>query len=213
MLQIPMMKPALSRRYLCLALGIATAAHIAVGPGFSIANATSASGVPSYPEIIGDFRTYTTKHEDTFADLARHFRLGFTELVAANPGVDPWIPGEGTKIILPTWHIVPAAQRDGIVINLADQRLYYFRARGLIETAPLGIGDDGWHTPTGTTRIVRKKANPAWYVPKSIRAENPELPAVVPAGPKNPLGAHAIYLDGRLICSMARTNPMASDGA
>jgi L,D-transpeptidase ErfK/SrfK len=189
-----MIKRAISRRSLCLALGIATAASVAAGAVFAAGNATAGSGAPSYPGIIGDFRTYTAKHEDTFADLARRFRLGFTELVAANPGVDPWVPGDGTEIVLPTWHIVPDAPRDGILINLADQRLYYFRERGLVETAPLGIGDDGWHTPTGTTRVVRKKANPAWYVPKSIRAENPELPTVVPAGPRNPLGAHAIYL-------------------
>ncbi len=190
----PMNNRATSRRSFCLALGVAAAASLATGPVLASGNAPATRDATSYPGIIGDFRTYTAKHEDTFADLARRFRLGFTELVAANPGIEPWIPGEGTEVVLPNWHIVPDAPREGILINLADQRLYFFRDRGLVETAPLGIGDDGWHTPTGTTRVVRKKANPAWYVPKSIRAENPDLPSVVPAGPNNPLGAHALYL-------------------
>lgn len=190
-----MKKTEFNRRAFCLTLG-ATGAAMLFSNGGQAASADSAAaaGGSHFPPIIGNLTTYTAKHEDTFADLARKFRLGYTELVAANPGVDPWVPGEGTKLTLPSWHILPNAPREGIVINLADQRLYYFRKNGLVETAPLGIGDNGWDTPMGKTKVVRKKANPNWYVPKSIRAENPELPAVVKAGPENPLGAHAIYL-------------------
>ena len=184
-----------NRRSFCLGVG-ATAALSLLPGGLRAATPApkAATAAVPYPPIIGDFQTYTARHQDTFVDLARRFRLGYTELVAANPGVDPWVPGEGTSLTLPSWHILPAATREGIVINLADQRLYYFRDRGLVETAPLGIGDDGWNTPMGQTTVVRKKANPNWYVPKSIRAEKPELPAVVKAGPDNPLGAHALYL-------------------
>ena len=68
--------------------------------------------------------SYRASHEDTLA-LARRFSLGYVEMVAANPGTDPWIPGEGTDVVLPTVHLVPKAEPEGIVINLADMRLYF----------------------------------------------------------------------------------------
>lgn len=191
---VVMMPFEISRRAFCLSMGAAGAGLLAPAAAKSAVGVHSAADAVPYPDIIGGFRIYVAEYRDTFADLARRFGLGYTELVAANPGVDPWVPGEGVELVLPSWHILPSGPRKGIVINLADQRLYFYRERGIVETAPLGIGDDGWNTPTGTTRVVRKKANPSWYVPKSIRAENPDLPAVVRPGPENPLGAHAIYL-------------------
>jgi L,D-transpeptidase ErfK/SrfK len=150
---------------------------------------------PVYPSIIGEVRSHTTVYEDSLVDLARKYGLGYTEIVSANPGLDPWVPGADKKVVLPTAHILPAAPREGIVINLADQRLYFFREDGkTVDTAPLGIGNDGWDTPKGTTKVVRKKKNPTWYVPQSVREQNPELPAVVRPGPDNPLGSHAVYL-------------------
>ena len=121
--------------------------------------------------------------------------MGFTELRAANPGVDPWIPGAGTEIVLPMAHLLPDAPREGLVLNLVDQRIYYFPADGgPAESYPIGTGRAAWDTPTGTTSIIRKKRNPSWYVPKSIREEQPELPKVVGPGPQNPLGKFAMYL-------------------
>ena len=100
------------------------------------------------------------------------------------------------KIVLPTAHLLPEAPREGIVINLPEMRLYYFaEAEQQPETYPIGIGREGWTTPTGTSRIVRKAEAPSWYPPDSIRAERPELPAVVEPGEDNPLGSHALYLD------------------
>ena len=94
------------------------------------------------------------------------------------------------------WHLLPDAPRDGIVINLPEMRLYFFAEPGADpETFPIGIGREGWTTPTGTSRIVRKTEAPSWYPPESIRAERPELPAVVEPGEDNPLGSHALYLD------------------
>lgn len=152
------------------------------------------SGSP-YPDLIGRIYYYIAERSDTLVHLARKHDLGYTELVAANQGIDPWLPEEGTRILLPTAHLLPAAERDGLVLNLADQRLYYFRpGTGEILSYPIGIGSEGWGTPLGDTKIVRKKAGPTWYVPKSIREQNPELPAVVPPGPDNPLGTHALYL-------------------
>lgn len=188
-------------------LGAGLAAAIAGIVGLSIApqvNAKAPAAVPQaependgviYPDMVGYTRTYVTKASDTLVDLARKFKLGFTELVAANPGVDPWIPGEGKTIILPTGHLLPDSPRKGVVLNLVDQRLYYFNAKaGTVETFAIGTGRQAWDTPLGNTKIVRKKRNPTWHPPKSIREEDPELPRVVPPGPNNPLGKFAMYL-------------------
>ena len=149
-----------------------------------------------YPGLIGRIRHHAVRHEDTLLDLARTFNLGFTELAAANPGVDPWIPGAGTVIVVPAAHVVPAAPGEGLLLNLADQRLYVFKPDGrTVESAPIGIGAAGWLTPTGRTKVIRKRVDPTWRVPASIRREQPELPAVVPPGPENPLGKYALDLD------------------
>lgn len=144
-------------------------------------------------DIIGQLRGYTAKYEDTLLDVARRFGLGYTEVVVANRNVDVWLPGEGTEILLPTAHILPDAPRRGIVLNLADQRLYFFAEDGAVITHPIGIGREGWGTPTGRTKVVRKAEYPTWYPPKSIRELQPDLPKVVPPGPNNPLGSRALY--------------------
>lgn len=145
-------------------------------------------------DIIGELSDHRASHEDTLIDLARPNNLGYLEIAAANPGIDPWVPGEATRIVLPTAHVLPPAAREGLVINLAEQRLYYFPADGRILTFPIGIGREGWETPTGQTKVVKKRKEPTWYPPASIRAENPELPGAVPPGPDNPLGTRALYL-------------------
>ena len=173
----------------------ASAGALAVAPAIPRAYAVAAKKAPDYPAIIGEQRSYTTRYEDSLVDLARKFGLGYTEIVSANPGIDPWVPGADKEIVLPTAHLLPDGPREGIVINLADQRMYLFRPDGkTVDTAPLGIGNEGWDTPKGTTKVVRKKKNPTWYVPKSVREDQPELPAIVRPGPDNPLGAHAVYL-------------------
>ena len=135
------------------------------------------------------------RYEDTFARVAREAGVGYDALRRANPGVDAWIPGAGRLIVLPTAHLLPAGPREGILLNLTDQRLYYFPPDGgPVQSYPIGTGQEAWDTPTGSTKIVRKKRNPTWHVPKSIRKENPELPAIVRPGPDNPLGRHALYL-------------------
>ena len=143
-------------------------------------------------DMLGAVRTHSAEHEDTLLDLARDNGLGFVEIVTANQGVDPWIPGAGTAITLPTGHLLPDAPRHGLVINLAEHRLYYFAPDG-IQTYAIGVGRDGWDTPLGTTSIVRKMKNPIWFPPDSIRKEHPDLPKAVRAGPANPLGRHALY--------------------
>ena len=178
------------RRFFC-------AAGAAAGmPILGAAGSALAAGRPRYPDIIGSVTRYLTRDDETLLDLARWNGLGYTEMIAANRGIDPWVPGVGVELTIPGAHIVPDAPREGLVLNLADQRLYIFHPEDAsIESVPIGIGRSAWGTPTGRTKVVRKRANPAWYVPKSIRAEDPELPAVVPPGPDNPLGQFAIYLD------------------
>ncbi len=150
----------------------------------------------SADDVVGRMGTYTTAFEDTLLDVARANDLGFVEVRAANPDVDPWLPGANERIVLPTAHLLPDAPREGIVINLPEMRLYFFAEPDAEpQTFPIGIGREGWTTPTGTSRIVRKIEAPSWYPPDSIRAERPELPAVVEPGEDNPLGSHALYLD------------------
>jgi L,D-transpeptidase ErfK/SrfK len=146
------------------------------------------------PIIVGRLATYRTSHDDTLADVALRFNLGYVSLVAANPGIDPWVPGEGTEIVLPLAHLLPDAPREGIVINLPEMRLYFFDKDGGVQTYPLGVGREGLETPRGTTEIKRKAENPIWYPTAATRADDPELPAAVPPGEDNPLGTRALYL-------------------
>jgi L,D-transpeptidase ErfK/SrfK len=136
------------------------------------------------------------KTRDSLVELARTYDIGYNEITAANPNVDPFAPDEGTLVTIPASWILPDAPREGIVINLAEMRLYYFgfRQRDHVETFPIGIGDEGWDTPQGTYRIIEKTENPIWYVPDSIRAQQPDRPKIMPSGPDNPLGTHALRL-------------------
>ena len=146
-------------------------------------------------DLTGEMKAHMVGPGETLLDIARRYDLGFVEARAANPGLDAWVPAPGTLVALPTRHILPDAPRAGIVINLAEQRLYHFPATGEpILTFPIGIGKEQWETPLGTTKVVRKRKDPAWIPPASIRAERPDLPAIIAAGPNNPLGAFALDL-------------------
>ncbi len=160
----------------------------------------------SYPgqSVVGELQRVTVEGENTLSDLAREYGLGFDEIVAANPEVDPWLPGVGTEVLLPTQYVLPDASRSGIVLNVASKRLFYYPpvVQGefpVVYTFPIGIGRVGWETPTGVTEVIDKARDPNWYVPASVRKEhaaagNP-LPAVVPPGPDNPLGRYVLKLD------------------
>jgi L,D-transpeptidase ErfK/SrfK len=158
---------------------------------------------PASDDVVGELQVTKVQGEDTFSDIARRFNLGYEELVRANPGIDPWLPGEGREIILPTQYVLPAAPREGLVINLAQLRVFYYpkRAEGELQsviTHPIGIGKVGWSTPEGTTKVTGKLKNPTWFPPASVRKEHKEagdpLPSKVPPGPDNPLGTHMMTL-------------------
>lgn len=146
-------------------------------------------------DITGVQRSYLVGAEDTLYDIALENGLGIVELRAANPGIDPWLPPPGQEIVLPTAHLLPSGPHSGIVINLGDRRLYFFGSqRGEVSSFPIGIGHAATVTPVGATAVVRKRENPTWIPPASIREEHPSLPAAVAPGPGNPLGKHAIDL-------------------
>lgn len=154
-------------------------------------------------DVVGEVQITTTRYEDTLLDIARRYDLGYDEIVAANPGVDPWLPGEGTRVVLPTQFVLPGGRREGIVLNLASKRLFYYPhpvpgVSAEVVTHPVGIGREGWLTPQGTLQITQKLEKPAWTVPDSVRKEHAELgdplPPIVPPGPDNPLGDYAMRL-------------------
>lgn len=138
-------------------------------------------------------------YEDTFAKVAREEGIGYEALRRANPGVDDWLPGEGTHIVLPTARLLPQVAREGIVVNLSELRLYFFDDKNKqVYVYPIGIGSEGTETPVMQTHVVGKIEQPVWYPPPSIRAKHAAngkvLARQVPPGPDNPLGDFAIQL-------------------
>lgn len=153
--------------------------------------------------MFGSVERVIAKYEDTLPDLARVHSLGYEEILRANPGIDPWLPGAGRELLLPGQRILPPGPREGIVINLPEHRLYYFPKpkkgeKQRVLTYPVSVGKMDWRTPLGQTKITQKRKDPIWYPPESVRKEHAArgepLPKAVPAGPDNPLGAHAMRL-------------------
>ena len=150
-------------------------------------------------EVVGAPMTIKARYEDTFVALGKTYGLGFRELIQANPGVLPWVPGEGTELTLPLSFILPREEREAIVLNLAEFRLYHFLpGKNAVRSYAVGIGRQGWETPTAEGRVTSVAADPSWTPPASIRQEHAAmgdiLPAVVPPGPDNPLGKFAVRL-------------------
>tara|TARA_B100000700_G_scaffold186591_1_gene205616 strand:+ start:15019 stop:16113 length:1095 start_codon:yes stop_codon:yes gene_type:complete len=160
--------------------------------------------LPASSDIVGQTRTVEASGEETLIDIGLRNGVGYNPMVLANPETNVWVPGEGTEVVVPTRFILPPGPREGIVINLAEMRLYYYpdTAKGetpRVETYPIGIGRIDWKTPLGRTTITAKVENPAWYPPQSIIEESArngkKLPSVIPPGPDNPLGKYAMILD------------------
>src|SRR5688572_32244599 len=149
------------------------------GPAFGSKKKSTETAAPTLPEpvpthrfeieattdVVGVVQKTLATKEDTLTDIARRFNVGYEEIVRANPGVDPWLPGENREIIIPSQFILPNAPRDGIVINAAAMRLFYYPKvkkgeKQVVHTYPIGIGKVGWKTPEGTTKVVRRKKDP-----------------------------------------------------
>jgi L,D-transpeptidase ErfK/SrfK len=158
---------------------------------------------PRDVQLVGELLKVRARYEDTFLDIGRRYGIGYDELILANPGVDPWLPGEGAEVVLPLRFVLPHAPRKGLVLNVPEMRLYYFpkRKKGekpVVITHPVSIGRMDWSTPLGVTKVTAKIRNPSWRPPASIRkeklAEGVALPEFVPPGPDNPMGSHALSL-------------------
>ena len=198
-----MIKPATagaSKRRLLATL--ATLAGIALGAS-AVAAESTFTIEPEAPDVVGELGLTTAVYEDTISDLAKAFDQGFREMRLANPKVDAWLPGAGTEVLVPSQYVLPEGPRDGIIVNVPEMRLYYFppaqgKAPAKVMTFPISIGREQWVTPHGMTTVVGKVKDPVWYPPESIRKEHAQegdpLPKVVPAGPNNPLGTHALRL-------------------
>lgn len=148
-------------------------------------------------DIIGELQHIAAGSEDTMPHIAKAFGMGLNELEIANRHTQRWTPGAGAKVALPTMHVLPEGKRKGIVINIPEMRIYYFR-KGEVHTWPIGVGREGWNIPYKPGKIISRHKDPAWYPPKSIRKEHEEegdpLPKVVPPGPDNPLGKFALRM-------------------
>jgi L,D-transpeptidase ErfK/SrfK len=158
----------------------------------------------SSDSVLGEVQLVTAEYEDTLLSIGRRYGVGYEEIVAANPGVSPWLPGKGTQVVIPSLFILPEAPHEGIVVSLAEHRLYYFprtkpNEPAVVRTYPISIGKMDWKTPLGLTRVRDKRVKPTWYPPESVRREHEEqgspLPKAVPPGPDNPLGEYAMRLD------------------
>jgi len=159
--------------------------------------------LPEEGDLVGEVYTVTAESGDTLIDIGHAHGIGYQEMVRANPGISIWAPLPGTEIVIPGRFILPEGPREGVVVNVAEMRLYYYPPAEegetpRVETYPIAVGRMDWNTPLGTTRITEKVKNPAWYPPKSIIQEHAEegryLPNVVPAGPDNPLGTRKMRL-------------------
>lgn len=159
---------------------------------------------PADVEVIGELRYEHARRSDTLMDIARWLNMGYKEIRRANPEIEIWKPGEGARILIPSLYVLPEGPRDGIVINRAEMRLYYFhRAPDAgdiqVTTHPIGIGRIGRETPmNGSTQVTAKLDNPAWYPTDGVLADYAsrgiELARMIPPGPDNPLGRHAMVL-------------------
>jgi L,D-transpeptidase ErfK/SrfK len=154
---------------------------------------------------IGASSTHLVRKGDTFLDLARQYDLGYNELVAANPTVDPWLPAVGTNLVIPSEWILPAGTREGFVVNIPEMRLYYYLPAShgsdasTVVSYPVGLGRQEWRTPKADFRVRGKTKNPVWVLPETVKveriAEKGFAEEFIPGGhPDNPLGRHRIEL-------------------
>lgn len=153
--------------------------------------------------LVGAVQVVRARPEDTLLDIARREDVGQEAIILANPGVDRWLPGTDTAVTIPSLHLLPPKPYEGLVLNLPELRLYYFPQprpdeTGRVLTYPVSVGRMDWSTPLGVTKLTSKEKDPSWRPPESIRqehaADGDPLPRIVPPGPDNPLGRHALRL-------------------
>lgn len=150
-------------------------------------------------DVVGKMEMATLQTGVSLSTLVENYDIGYYELLEANPQMNPTRPYAGTRVLIPTQYVLPEAPHAGIVINLAELRLYYYPpGQNVVVTEPIGIGRQGWDTPEGTFKVIEKITNPTWHVPASIAEDSAKqgiiLPPTIPPGPDNPLGNYAMRL-------------------
>ncbi len=156
---------------------------------------------PPGGDIIGQVEIVEARSGERLGDVGMRTETGYYAMQAANPNIDPYKRlSSGDKVVVPHEYVLPPGPRSGIVINLPEFRLYYYPpGENIVVTFPIGIGREGvWGTPVGVTKIINKKADPAWYPTQHVRDHAAEqgtpIPDYFPPGPNNPLGEYALYL-------------------
>ncbi len=189
---------------------------MALFSGFCLLNTAAAEEIYTLPSngdtVVGSTRVASLKMGDTLSSFAQRNGTGYYEVLDANPRLDPLRVSSNTRLLLPTQYILPDAPKQGIVINLAELRLYYYPPNSnTVAIYPIGIGRIGWQTPTGTLSIIQKKKDPDWRVPAVVAEDMAKrgviLPEVVPAGPDNPLGAYMMRMSNYSYLIHGTNNP------
>ncbi len=155
--------------------------------------------IPASGNVVGYVKASKIRPGESLSDVARRFDIGYYELLEANPNINPMRPKAGQTVTIPTRYVLPSGPKEGIVINLAELRLYYYPpGQNVVITEPIGIGRQGWATPTGDLKVIQKKKDPTWNVPPTVRADLARkgiiYPKKVPPGPDNPLGRYMLRL-------------------
>ncbi|CEG60754.1 L,D-transpeptidase family protein [Legionella micdadei] len=156
--------------------------------------------LPENGDLVGQVQSTRPEIGETLSDVAIRYDIGYYEMVRANPRVDPVRPlSPDVRLIIPSQFILPPGPREGLVINLAEYRLYYYPPKdNVVITMPVGIGREGWTTPTGMTKVVAKERDPVWRPTANVRAEAAKngvpIPDAFPPGEGNPLGRHILRL-------------------
>lgn len=168
--------------------------------GINAAGATQYPLPPDNSRLIGENTTFVVPNDgQPLESVAAKYKVGLLGLLEANPGTDPWLPKAGSQLTIPTQMLLPDTKREGIVVNVAELRLYYYpKDENTVIVYPIGIGQLGANTPAMVTSISQKIPNPTWTPTPNIRkryaAEGKTLPVTVPAGPDNPMGLFALRL-------------------
>lgn len=156
--------------------------------------------LPQQGNHVGSPQRASSEINETLEDAGRRFGIGYNEMIRANPQIDPLeiLPSQ-TALMIPSRFSLPKVTKEGIVINLAEYRLYYYPPNeNVVITFPVGVGKKGWKTPIGTTKITAKVIHPTWRPTAKILAAAEEngtsLPDAFPPGADNPLGDYALRL-------------------
>ena len=148
--------------------------------------------------IVGQRFEYVIQHGDFLISLAARFGESAMAIAQSNAIDYNGLIFPGQRLEIDNRHIVPHTLESGMLINLPQRMLFFFRDGNLAGAYPVGLGKPTWPTPTGQFRVVQLRKNPIWTVPISIqeelRREGEVVLTKVPPGPDNPLGKYWIGL-------------------